>query len=215
MSEATPLAHETKLQNFVFVGYKKNGTPICRNGAPICKTLPFRLATRIDRGMVDRMFAFVRSYKPTRIAHIREAERHAKGENRSAQKRRRKDADARALAMALSPENCMSKPRVAYPTGHPQCPPEQPELDLEYAFSRYLDQESASVRKGAALGLHMIVGVSPEYFENEADRHNPEQQGRSRAAARCVRLGRTGVGRHVGRTVRRGRSRVRRGRCVL
>ena len=126
--------------------------------------------------MVDRMFAFVRSYKPTRIAHIREAERHAKGENRSAQKRRRKDADARALAMALSPENCMSKPRVAYPTGHPQCPPEQPELDLEYAFSRYLDQESASVRKGAALGLHMIVGVSPEYFENEADRHNPNSR---------------------------------------
>ena len=126
--------------------------------------------------MVDRMFAFVRTYKPTKIAHIREAERHAKGINRSAQKRRRPDADARALAMYVMPNGRMSAPRAVHPDGHPKAKDVQPELDLEAAFKRHLKLHNAHLRKDAAIGFHLIVGVSPEYFENPADAHDPNSK---------------------------------------
>ena len=126
--------------------------------------------------MVDRMFAFVRAYKPTKIAHIREAERHARGINRSAKKRRRPDADARALARYIMPNGRMSAPRVVHPDGHPKAPGSQPELDLEAAFKRHLKLHNARLRKDAAIGFHLIVGVSPEYFDNPTDAHDPNSK---------------------------------------
>ena len=149
----------------------------CRQMAfPFAKSSISFLATKIDRGMLDRMFAFVRTYKPTKIAHIREAERHAKGINRSAQKRRRPDADARALAMYVMPNGRMSAPRVVHPDGHPRARKVQPELELEAAFKRHLKLHNASLRKDAAVGFHMIVGVSPKHFDNPADAHDPNSK---------------------------------------
>ena len=52
----------------------------------------------------------------------------------------------------------------------------QPELDLEATFKRHLKLHNASLRKDAALGFHMIVGVSRNHFENPADAHDPNSK---------------------------------------
>ena len=123
-------------------------------------------------------YAFVVSRMHGSRTSIREAEKHAQGTNRSARDRRRAFADARALALYLQPAGTLSEPRVVYPADHPKGGGDQPELDLVAAYDRHLKLHSAR-RYGRShhLAYHLIVGVSPSYFEGSLDdRHDPDSE---------------------------------------
>ena len=123
-------------------------------------------------------YAFVVNKMHGSRTSIREAEKHAQGTNRSARARRRAFADARALALYLQPDGTLSEPRAVYPADHPKGGGDQPELDLVAAYDRHMKLHSAR-RYGRShhLAYHLIVGVSPAYFEgNLDDRHDPDSE---------------------------------------
>ena len=108
-------------------------------------------------------YAFVRCMKIKNRASLRAAEKHARGQDRAAKRRRREDATTRALAYALASDGEL-RGNVDSKIG----------LGLEAAFDRYLTTSGVLERKGATLALHLIVGISPAWILAAGDPHDPD-----------------------------------------
>ena len=119
--------------------------------------------------------AFVRDLPLAHRGELRRAEHHGKGGDRSARGRRRADADARCLALGRLDDDALSAPRIVYPDGHPKANPDHaPVMDLVGLYDGYVKRLDIRRRRGTkAIGQHLIVGVSSQYFQNPDDRHDP------------------------------------------
>ncbi|MDO5759040.1 MAG: hypothetical protein Q4P24_16535 [Rhodobacterales bacterium] len=100
------------------------------------------------------MFAFCRS-KPIRSTqYLGHQSRHARREDETSKPRVRGD-DVRGLALSWSIDD-------------------GPRPDYAASFRSLKKARGAGERKGAQLGLHMLVGVSPEWVREAGDLHDPE-----------------------------------------
>lgn len=99
------------------------------------------------------MFAFCRT-KPIRsIQYLTAQTRHARREDQTSKDRVRADAEPGA---SLS-WSCDDGPKP----------------DYSASFKAFKRDKAAAERKGAQLGLHMLVGVSPEWVKEAGDLHDP------------------------------------------
>lgn len=103
--------------------------------------------------------AFVRTIKLKSKSDVGATSRHAKGMDATSKARRREDALHRCVT--LEADNTLQVHKV-----------DSPELDLSAAFEAHLVKHNAKLRKGAAIALHMIVGVSPEWVADGGDPHD-------------------------------------------
>lgn len=100
------------------------------------------------------MFAFCRT-KPVRsVQYLGHQSRHARREDETSKPRIRSDASPGA-ALSWSCD-------------------EAPTPDYAASFRAFKKAKGASERKGAQIGLHMLVGVSPEWVKEAGDIHDPE-----------------------------------------
>lgn len=107
---------------------------------------------------VKPIFAAIRCKRLRSIAMIVAAEKHARREDQSCERRllegRHMFADRTADNLAWSP------------TGDP--------LAVYDAFKQRKREAGASERKGSALGLHLLAVVSPELIREAGDLHDPD-----------------------------------------
>lgn len=100
------------------------------------------------------MFAYCRT-KPIRsVQYLGHQSRHARREDETSKPRIRRDA---------SPGTALSWSCDDGPT-----------LDYAASFRAFKKSKGASERKGAQMGLHMLVGVSPEWVKEIGDIHDPK-----------------------------------------
>ena len=92
---------------------------------------------------------------------------HARGEGDRAEARRRPDATIRAMATATVPGGKLSLPREIKPGDA------SPAVDYGAAWRNHVDASGAGLRANANMGLHLLVGVSPDWIAAEGDRHDP------------------------------------------
>ena len=122
-------------------------------------------------------FAFV-SCRPIRdSAFLVRAANHAMGRDESSKKRRRKGATGpRTRGLIRDPKGKWID-RIIHPVGHPKAGKRldgfPAVVDYPRAFKAHLRRNKAGVAKNAHLGLHMIAGVSPEYFDDDEHAREP------------------------------------------
>ena len=92
---------------------------------------------------------------------------HARGEGDRAEARRRPDATIRAMATATIPGGKLSPPK-AIKVGE-----DSPAVDYRAAWRNHVEARGAGLRANANMGLHLLVGVSPDWIAAEGDRHDP------------------------------------------
>ena len=110
------------------------------------------------------MFAFVRCKRLVDAAAIAAASSHALGSDRSARSRRREGYDGpRAVCFIKNDSNTWDKPEFVYPpkSGATDLPRH---VDYTAAYQRHLTATGARKAPNAHAAMHLIVGVSPEYF---------------------------------------------------
>ena len=90
--------------------------------------------------------------------------RHGRGEDVSSQERRRPDARVRAvyLRREVHPDD-----GVSFATEHPDGFNAPPSADLVLQHREHLKREDAGLRRNAAVALHCLLGVSPDWFGNQ------------------------------------------------
>lgn len=100
------------------------------------------------------MFAYCRT-KPIRsVQYLGQQTRHARREDATSQPRIRGDAEAgTALSWSID---------------------DGPQPDYAASFRAFKKAKEAGERKGAQLGLHMLVGVSPAWVREAGDLHDPD-----------------------------------------
>lgn len=103
------------------------------------------------------MFAFCRSHAIRNIQYLQAQSRHAKRQDRSSQARIRPDAKPTS---GLSWVRDMSS--------------ETDRRDYLSAYKRLKASKGASERRGAQIGIHILVGVSPEWVREAGDLHDPK-----------------------------------------
>lgn len=100
------------------------------------------------------MFAYCRTKSIKSFQYLGHQSRHARREDETSKPRIRKGAEpGAALAWSID---------------------EGPQPDYAASFRELKKVRGASERKGAQLGLHMLVGVSPEWVREAGDLHDPE-----------------------------------------
>ena len=112
--------------------------------------------------------AFVRCEKLDE-AMLDAMEEHGRGEGYLADKRSRKDAGViRGIAGAIS------KQLGGWSFKNVRVGSNDPRLKLRDRYNVLVEATGASLRKGAPIGLHLLVGVSPEWIEAEGGLHDPK-----------------------------------------
>lgn len=100
------------------------------------------------------MFAYCRT-KPIRsVQYLGHQSRHARREDETSKPRIRSDASP-GTALSWSCDD-------------------GPKPDYAASFRAFKKDKGASERKGAQIGLHMLVGVSPEWVKEAGDLHDPK-----------------------------------------
>ena len=99
------------------------------------------------------MFAFCRSKAIRSVQYLGHQSRHARREDETSKPRVRPDVQP-GTALSWSIDN-------------------GPTPDYASSFRALKKAKGASERKGAQLGLHMLVGVSPEWVKEAGDLHDP------------------------------------------
>lgn len=99
------------------------------------------------------MFAFCRSKAIRSVQYLGHQSRHARREDETSKPRVRPDVQP-GTALSWSIDN-------------------GPTPDYATSFRALKKAKGASERKGAQLGLHMLVGVSPEWVKEAGDLHDP------------------------------------------
>lgn len=100
------------------------------------------------------MFAYCRTHQIRSVQYLGHQSRHARREDETSKPRIRADAiPGTALSWSFD---------------------EGPRPDYAASFRALKKEKGASERKGAQLGLHMLVGVSPEWVKEAGDLHDPE-----------------------------------------
>jgi len=100
------------------------------------------------------MFAYCRTEQIRSVQYLGHQSRHARREDETSKPRVRADATP-GTALSWS---CDDGPRPDYAA----------------SFRALKKAKGAGERKGAKLGLHMLVGVSPEWVKEAGDLHDPE-----------------------------------------
>lgn len=99
------------------------------------------------------MFAYCRTKPITSVQYLGHQTRHAHRVDATSQPRIRSDAEA-GTALSWSCDD-------------------GPKPDYVASFKAFKKGKGASERKGAQLGLHMLVGVSPQWVKEAGDLHDP------------------------------------------
>ena len=118
------------------------------------------------------MFAFAHVHTIRKSADITAAANHAVARDKSAKKRRRKGFTGPRTLGGTRDRSGKWRFGIIYPDDHPQAPAlpdgEFPtQADYPTAFKAHLKRNNARQAKNAHAGMHMIVGVSSEYFDDE------------------------------------------------
>lgn len=107
---------------------------------------------------VKQIFAAIRCKRLRSIAMIVAAEKHARREDQSCQRRL---TEGKYMFSERTADNL-----VWSPSGDP--------LAIYDAFKARKKEAGASERKGSALGLHLLAVVSPELIKEAGDLHDPD-----------------------------------------
>lgn len=107
---------------------------------------------------VKPIFAAIRCKRLRSIAMLVAAEKHARREDQSCQRRL---AEGNHMFAGRTADNL-----VWSPSGDP--------LAIYDAFKQRKKEARASERKGSALGLHLLAVVSPELIKEAGDLHDPD-----------------------------------------
>lgn len=107
---------------------------------------------------VKPIFAAIRCKRLRSIAMIVAAEKHARREDQSCQRRL---AEGKYMFAGRTADNLAWSP-----TGDP--------LAIYDAFKQRKKEAGASERKGSALGLHLLAVISPELIKEAGDLHDPD-----------------------------------------
>lgn len=99
------------------------------------------------------MFAYCRTKPIKSVQYLSHQSRHARREDETSKPRIRRD---------VSPGTALSW----------SCD-DGPKPDYAASFRAFKQSKGASERKGAQIGLHMLVGVSPEWIREAGDLHDP------------------------------------------
>ena len=120
------------------------------------------------------MYAFVRCAKLSR-ANLGAMQKHAKGLDSLSSARRRADAGIRALGVVFDQEGTPVKIRELKHGETDQAKQNEADpLAITDALEAHLKRHSATLRKGAAVAMHLIVGVDPEWVSQVGDLHDPK-----------------------------------------
>ena len=111
------------------------------------------------------MYAFVRASTVKTRQALGAMQKHARGVDATAKSRRRADAAYRSLAIDFK-EKRIRKLGVG----------EREVANITDAYEQHLAAHSATPRKGAAICLHFIVGVSDEWVRDTGDLHDPNNE---------------------------------------
>ena len=118
------------------------------------------------------MFAFVRVEPLANTAAIHRAGKHAGGVERSARERRRDDCDGPRCLALIKGTDTWEKARLL-PAPGDNAPGKLPlHADYRAAYRRHLKAHGASKQGNANAALHLLVGVSPEYFDRPDGSHS-------------------------------------------
>ena len=131
------------------------------------------------------VFAFVRCKRLPDLAAIAAASSHALGSDRSARSRRREGYDGpRALAL-IKGKSGWERAAVIRPPKDGETPDKLPlHVDYPAAYQRHLDANNAKKAPNAHAAMHLIIGVSPEYFGKSDGTH----QGHDIKSKKVVKL---------------------------
>lgn len=100
------------------------------------------------------MFAFTRSKSIKSIQYLTHQSRHARREDETSKPRVRSDASPGAsLSWSID---------------------DSPRPDYSASFRALKKLRNAGERKGAQIGIHILVGVSPEWIKETGDLHDPQ-----------------------------------------
>lgn len=105
------------------------------------------------------MYAFVKSDPVTSVQYLTAQQEHA---------RRRDGSSARRVRPDAVPGMSLHWPPTLAPTR------DDPGCGYVAAFNRHIDQRGADLRKGSALGLHMLVCVSQEWIRETGGLHDED-----------------------------------------
>lgn len=105
--------------------------------------------------------------EPAKLAsqYLAAMEMHGKGLGAKADARRRADATFRAVATAVDDTGKLP------PARRVRHKVDDPALDLRAAWLRHMRHHGAGIRSNANAGIHLLVGVSPEWLDETGDRH--------------------------------------------
>ena len=119
------------------------------------------------------MYAFVRCKRLPGKAAISRAASHALGSDRSSRSRRRKGYDGpRALALIKGETDKWERAAVVRPPGEGEAPGPLPyHVDYQAAYQRHMKRHNARKPGDTHPAMHLIVGVSPVWFERPDGTH--------------------------------------------
>lgn len=102
------------------------------------------------------MFAYCRSHAIKNIQYLQAQTKHARREDKSSQPRMRADATP------MDGLTWISDPS-----------PDADQRDYLAAYKSLKKSKAAGERKGAQIGIHVLVGVSPDWVREAGDLHDP------------------------------------------
>ena len=119
------------------------------------------------------MFAFVRCKRLKDTAAIAAASSHALGSDRSARSRRREGYDGpRAVCLIKGDTEKWKRATLVRPPDEGETPDPLPyPVDYRSAYTRHLKRNQAHQAGNSHAAMHLIVGVSPEWFERPDGTH--------------------------------------------
>ena len=94
-------------------------------------------------------------------------EMHGRGEGKSAEDRRREDATIRAVGSAVGFDGAFVGTKGI------NVGDRTPHVALQQAWRNHMEAKGAGIRSNANMGLHLIVGVSPEWVAESGRVHDP------------------------------------------